>query len=92
MDWTYYFAVGTGSALVTVMVVDKSVLDQVPYKLHSLSTEMALNISGSVQGQNSILGSEGLAAPNAIKNWVNILLRRLNLDPWLPTSASIFPG
>lgn len=85
------WAAGAGSALVTVMVVDKSVLDQVPYQMRSLSQELALKISGDVAAQNSILAADGLAAPGAIKNWANILIRRLTMDPWLPADSSIFP-
>ncbi|KAK9809200.1 hypothetical protein WJX72_011244 [[Myrmecia] bisecta] len=85
-----FSALPGASAIATVIIVDKAILDQVPYPLPDLSQPLALDLSQSIGSVTSL--DSGLIAPFAIQNMTAVNLRRLSLDPWLNPDTTVLPG
>ncbi|KAF6261957.1 hypothetical protein COO60DRAFT_1458856 [Scenedesmus sp. NREL 46B-D3] len=77
-------------AEVTLLVVDKAILDLMPYELQNVSSAMAPDLSTyfSLTDLNALRTSRA-----AINATFAALRRRLSaLDPWLPVDTQVTPG
>ncbi|GMH35163.1 hypothetical protein BSKO_03031 [Bryopsis sp. KO-2023] len=70
---------GPGEADVTVVAVDKAILDLIPHALQDVASDFVLDFTGSFAMEES---AEYLVAPSAIKSLIQDFARRKKLDPW----------
>ncbi|KAK9803301.1 hypothetical protein WJX72_010340 [[Myrmecia] bisecta] len=85
-----YSAPSGSSAIATIIIVDKAILDQVPYPLPDLSQPLALDLSQSITTATSL--GVGLIAPYALQNMTAANLRRLSEDPWIQPNTAVQPS
>mmetsp|Transcript_14647 Transcript_14647/g.36469 ORF Transcript_14647/g.36469 Transcript_14647/m.36469 type:complete len:2268 (-) Transcript_14647:639-7442(-) len=78
-----------GDAQVTVVAVDKAVLDLAPYALKHLDAALTLDLKAALMASDS---DSNRVAPGAIEAVFAMLLRRLGLDPWVEVDTNVVPG
>lgn len=76
----------TGQTEVTIIAVDKSILELLPYPLQAPSIEFILDLAESYTFEYS---SQYLVAPNAIKILISHFLARKALNPWFDPETDV---
>eukprot|EP00210_Caulerpa_lentillifera_P009050 g8637.t1 len=78
-----------GPTEITVIAVDKAVLDLLPYPLKDVSRDLVADLASYFQYKSS---SEYLVAPGAINAITTANEARKNLDPWFTPLSKLHPS
>ncbi|GMH39924.1 hypothetical protein BSKO_07828 [Bryopsis sp. KO-2023] len=79
----------SGPAEVTLVVVDKAILELVPLKLKDLAAEFVVNLAMRFSETST---SDFLVSPQAIETLVEKFLQRNELNPWAFTITDMLPS
>ncbi|MEW5301344.1 MAG: hypothetical protein WDW36_004208 [Sanguina aurantia] len=76
-------------AEITLVIVDKALLDLLPLPLENVTQTMALHLSQALTSSNP---DDSRVAPGALDAVMQTALRRLLLDPWVTTNLNLQPA